>query len=76
MKIYWDWCDTIFDLMNKKIDFFLFINTVVFGFLGFLIWYILHFICLNNIEGLLCFVGYFAVLPGYMGGLIYFMRKD
>lgn len=75
MKFYWDWCDTLFDFLHEKVDFFLFVNTVIFGFLGFFVWYILHFICLDSLVGMVCFIGYSAVLLGYLGGLFYFMRK-
>lgn len=77
MKWYWDWCDLLFAGSKKNMNMFLFINTVFFGFLGLAVWYILHFICLDNLEGMICFIGYSAVFPGYLGGLFYFIsRKD
>ncbi len=76
MKIYWNWCEYLYLLLKCKTGSFLFINTLIFGIAGFLVWYLLHFFCLNNPEDMICFAGYFAVLPGYLGGLFYFMRKD
>lgn len=76
MKYYWDWCDILFDFLHERVAFFLFVNTVIFGCLGFFVWYILHFFCLDSLIGMICFIGYSAVISGYLGGLFYFMRKD
>lgn len=76
MNLYDEWCEELYELVDKKRGLFLLINTFCFGMLGLLLWLVIHFFFLNRIDWLLCFVGYPAMCFGYMGGLLYFLRKD
>lgn len=76
MKLYKKWCDELYALVQEKRQIFLILNTLLFGVIGFFVWYVIHFFFLNRIDWLICFIGYPAVCLGYMGGLLYFMRMD
>ena len=76
MKYYWEWCDKLYKLLKENRTLFLMVNTICFGVLGYMIWFGLHFFCLNRLDWLICFVGYSAMVAGYAGGLFYFMKID
>lgn len=76
MKYYFYWCEELYKALKENKYLFLTVNTICFGILGLCIWYVLHFFCLNRIDWLICFIGYPAVIPGYLGGLFYFLRMD
>lgn len=76
MKLYEKWCDGLYELVQKNRKVFLAINTLLFGLIGFLLWYGLHFFFLDRLDWMICFIGYSATCLGYLGGLIYFMRMD
>lgn len=55
---------------------FLSAATLISGLAGFLVWYALHFIALNDIYWALCFVGYPACFVGILGGSIFLWKKE
>ncbi len=76
MKYYFGWCEDLYHALKENRFVFLLVNTVCFGFIGFCIWYILHFFCLDRLDWLICFIGYPAMVLGYFGGLFYFLQMD
>ena len=56
---------------------FLFVNTVYYGLIGYLLWVIFgRNIFYNRTEWLFSFVGYTAVFGGFLMGIMFLFKKD
>ena len=74
MKMIWNWIDKR-DFTNEgKIRTFLFLNCVIFGLLGFIVWLFMKPYLFNSIEGALCFTGYSVFGFGFLGGFIFLCK--
>lgn len=76
MQDLWDYCKSKHVDQKKTIHFFLICNTLIFAFAGLMLWMIIRLFLFDNFTGLLCFVGYPAVLFGIFGGAFYLMRQE
>ena len=58
-----------------KVRLFLFLSTFMSGIIGFGVWFIIHFFALNKISWALCFITIPGILVGYIGGIVYLLRR-
>lgn len=64
--------------INTRVDrrrLFILISVLLNAILGLILWLIIGRIYLPQIEWMVCFVGYPAVLAGYIGGITYLYRN-
>ena len=61
---------------KNKNYIFLFITTLLFSVIGFILWYALHFFTLNSITWAISFTGFSGYIIGLLGGIIYLYRLD
>lgn len=50
---------------------FLFINTVLFAGMGFLVWTVVRLFALKENMWAFCFMGYAGYFIGFLGGILY-----
>lgn len=74
--------ERIWEILLKKkwtarhiVSLFLLCNTMVWSFVGFVIWFIIHFFSLQSLDWAICFIGYAAYFMGMIGGFIFLCRK-
>ena len=75
MGILWEWLEKKKMDEESKMQFFLFLNTINFGIIGFLVWLVVSRFALHSLTWALCFIGYSGFFIGYIGGFIFSCRK-
>ena len=75
MGILWEWLDKKNMNEERKMHLFLFLNTIIFSIIGFLVWLAVSKFALNSLTWALCFIGYSGFFIGYLGGFIYLCSK-
>lgn len=60
--------------LNRK-HLFLFLNSLLFGILGFGVWLVVSRFTLATIDWMLCFIGYPGFFFGFIGGFIFLCKK-
>ncbi len=62
---------------KQKHRLFLALNVVCYGILGYILWLLLgERIFVNRAEWLTSFIGYPAVLGGFLSGIMFLFKKD
>lgn len=61
---------------EKENAVFLFCNTLFFMAVGTLCWLLAGRWVWNEVEGLVCFIGYPAIFWGLIGGILFLFRQD
>ena len=71
-------CISKTDLSRKyKQRLFLFLNVICYGLQGYILWLIIgKTIFVNREEWMFSFIGYPAVLGGFLSGIFYLFKKD
>lgn len=65
------------NLSEKKYEYlFLLINILAWCVIGFAVWMFVSLFALNGIEWMVTFVGYFGLIPGFIGGVIEAWRNE
>ena len=65
------------NLSEKKYEYlFLLINTLAWYVIGFAVWMFVSLFALKGIEWMVTFVGYFGLIPGFIGGVIEAWRNE
>lgn len=54
---------------------FLVVNVVAWSVVGFLLWLVARNFVLKTADWAVCFVGYFGIFAGFIGGIIYLWNK-
>lgn len=76
MKYLWNLLEKTKWKQSWKRRMFLFLSVLIFAALGLGIWGIVQLFALKSTPWMLCFVGYPAVLAGYLGGIIFLWNKE
>lgn len=79
MRTLWELSGYLIDPENRKSreNCFRFMNFLLFGLIGLIIWLIVRQFALDSTEWLLCFIGFPAVFCGLFGASIYILNvKD
>lgn len=61
-------------MKNEKL--FLFLNTIAWAIIGFVLWCVVRLFALDCIEWAICFVGYPAFFIGIVGGVLYLWNRN
>ncbi len=64
------------ETLDRRRKCFLFLNCILSGVAGLLIWLIVRRFALDAPQWMFCFVGYPAVFHGFAGGVLYIMNAD
>lgn len=75
MSRLWNWINSREFSDEGKVRVFLFLTCAVSGVIGYAVWLILKDINFNSFESALCFVGYPALIVGYLGGFIFLCKN-
>lgn len=75
MSRLWEWVDKKNLSEKAKTGVFLFLNMVLYGVLGFLVWMVISRFTLSTLDWAVCFVGYPGFFIGYLGGFFFLCRK-
>ncbi|MGN0160084.1 MAG: hypothetical protein ACI4AQ_01715 [Lachnospiraceae bacterium] len=75
MSRLWEWVDKKNLSEQAKTGVFLFLNMVLYGVLGFLVWMVISRFTLSTLDWAVCFVGYPGFFIGYLGGFFFLCRK-
>lgn len=75
MEDLWNYCNARNWNQKRKIQLFLTMNTLLFAAVGLLAWSAVRWFAFNTIVGMLCFIGYPAVILGVFGGSIYLLMN-
>lgn len=58
-------------LTEKKYEYlFLLLNTLAWCAIGFVVWAVVSIFAFRGTEWMFTFVGYFGLIPGFIGGLL------
>lgn len=76
MKYLWNHVDQLNYTTTQKQKLFLFLNSLIFGLLGFLFWIPVQFFTLRTLDWLVCFVGYPVMFLGLLGGILYLYNHE
>ena len=74
MSWVWSFSQRICKEQKKSQHIFLWLNTVFFGVIGFLVWLVLRNLNLNNWDWAVVFAGYPAFFIGILGGILYLYK--
>ena len=61
---------------DKRRRCFLFLNSLLAGLAGLVLWLVVRVFALDSFDWLLCFVGYPVMLHGVLGGSVYLLHVD
>ena len=75
MSRLWKWIDEKNISKEVKAKLFLFVNSIMFGVIGLVLWVIVSGFGLNSWDWALCFIGYPGFFIGYIGGFVFLGRK-
>lgn len=75
MSKLWEWVDKKNLSEKAKTRVFLFLNIVLCGVLGFLVWMVISRFGLSTLDWAVCFIGYSGFFVGYLGGFFFLCRK-
>ena len=76
MKMLLNICKTT-HLTEKTYEYlFLFLNTLAWCAIGFVVWLFVSVFALNKAEWMFTFIGYFGLIPGFIGGIIEAWRNE
>ena len=65
------------NLTERKYEYlFLLFNTLAWCVIGFAVWTFVSLFALKDIEWMVTFVGYFGLIPGFIGGVIEAWRNE
>lgn len=76
MKVLWNKIQSCKMSNRAKRRWFLFLNSIIFGLIGFAMWLVIRMFALSTIDWALCFTGYLAIFVGYIGGYIFLYRES
>lgn len=76
MKFLWEKIQSLKIGIRYKSKLYIFILMMLMAIVGVVIWLIIGRRFLPGIDWLICFIGYPAVLLGYLGGLIYLCNHE
>lgn len=64
-------------LIEKNYEYlFLLLNTLAWCAIGFVVWLFVSVFALNKAEWMFTFIGYFGLIPGFIGGIIEAWRNE
>ncbi len=64
-------------LTEKKYEYlFLLLNTLAWCVIGFVVWAVVSIFAFRGMEWMVTFVGYFGLIPGFIGGVIESWRNE
>lgn len=64
------------NISNKaKRNIFLFINSVIFSIVGFMVWLVVSRFTLSTLDWAICFTGYSGFFIGFIGGFLFLCQK-
>ena len=64
-------------LTEKNYEYlFLLLNTLAWCVIGFVVWLFVSVFTLNKAEWMFTFIGYFGLIPGFIGGIIEAWRNE
>lgn len=76
MKVILNICKNT-QLPEKNYEYlFLLLNTLVWCAIGFALWALVSIFAFGGIEWMITFVGYFGLIPGFIGGVIEAWRNE
>jgi len=64
-------------LTEKHYEYlFLLLNTLAWCAIGFVVWLAVSVFAFNKAEWMFTFIGYFGLIPGFIGGIIEAWRNE
>ena len=76
-KLIWNYINHLNLARKNKHRLFLTINTIFYGLVGYLLWlFVGHRIFANRLEWLLSFIGYPAIILGFILGVFALFKLD
>lgn len=64
-------------LTEKHYEYlFLLLNTLAWCAIGFAVWLVVSVFAFNKAEWMFTFIGYFGLIPGFIGGIIEAWRNE
>lgn len=65
------------NLTEKKYEYlFLLLNTLSWCAIGFVVWAVVGIFAFRGTEWMFTFVGYFGLIPGFIGGVVEAWRNE
>ena len=65
------------NLTEKKYEYlFLLLNTLAWCAIGFVVWAVVSIFAFRGTEWMFTFVGYFGLIPGFIGGVVEAGRNE
>ena len=65
------------NLTEKKYEYlFLLLNTLAWCAIGFVVWAVVSIFAFKGTEWMFTFVGYFGLIPGFIGGVVEVWRNE
>ena len=65
------------NLTEKKYEYlFLLLNTLAWCAIGFVVWAVVSIFTFRGMECMFTFVGYFGLIPGFIGGVVEAWRNE
>lgn len=71
MKLIWNAVNKLNLYEKEKNYLFLLGSFILYGLIGFIIWTLIQFFVLSELEWMFCFIGYPAIFIGFAGGILY-----
>lgn len=76
MKMLLNICKNI-HLTEKRYEYlFLLLNTLAWCAIGFVVWAVVNIFAFKGTEWIFTFVGYFGLIPGFIGGVVEAWRNE
>ena len=64
-------------LTEKRCEYlFLLLNTLAWCAIGFVLWAVVSIFAFKGTEWMFTFVGYFGLIPGFIGGVVEAWRNE
>ena len=64
-------------LTEKRYEYlFLLLNTLAWCAIGFVLWTVVSIFAFKGTEWMFTFVGYFGLIPGFIGGVVEAWRNE
>lgn len=64
-------------LTGKRYEYlFLLLNTLAWCAIGFVLWTVVSIFAFKGTEWMFTFVGYFGLIPGFIGGVVEAWRNE
>lgn len=76
MSYLWNYMEKQNWSCEKKVNWFIRGNMILFGVLGLALWSVVQIFAFQTVEWMICFIGYPAFFLGCIGGILWLGRRQ